>query len=80
MKTNKKSINTWDKVAINFGKIGPKYWNVFGSRLVELSSINIGGHVFDKFKKDIFVGLEKFNRDNGLYFNMVVIYAFGQKH
>ncbi len=47
MKINKKSINTWDKVAINFGKIGPKYWDVFGSRLVELSSINIGGKVLD---------------------------------
>lgn len=47
MKINEKSINIWDKVAINFGKIGPKYWNVFGSRLVELSSINIGGKVLD---------------------------------
>ena len=37
---NKQSISTWDKVAPNFGKIGPKYWSCFGNRLVELSSIS----------------------------------------
>lgn len=40
---------------------------------------NLGGHIFEKFKQDVFVGLEKFNKGNGLYFNMPVIYAFGQK-
>ena len=40
---------------------------------------DLGSHVFEEFKKDIFIGLEKFNRGNGLYFNMPVIYAFGEK-
>jgi ubiquinone/menaquinone biosynthesis C-methylase UbiE len=44
---NEKSINIWDKVASNFGKKGPKYWDDFGSRLVELSSIIRGGSVLD---------------------------------
>lgn len=39
----------------------------------------LGDYVFDEFKKDIFIGLEKFNRGDGLYFNMPVIYAFGEK-
>lgn len=47
MKINESSINTWDKVAPNFGKIGPKYWDTFGSRLVELSSIGPGSKVLD---------------------------------
>ena len=29
--------------------------------------------------EDIFIGLEKFDRGNGLYFNMTVIYALGEK-
>lgn len=33
---------------------------------------NLGGHIFGKFKKDIFVGIEKFNRGNGLYFNIFI--------
>lgn len=44
---NKKSISTWDKVAPNFGKIGPKYWSCFGNRLVELSSISSRAKVLD---------------------------------
>lgn len=42
-----KNVNIWDKVAPKFGKIGPKYWNDFGNRLVELSSINRGARVLD---------------------------------
>lgn len=47
MEINKKSINIWDMVASNFGKIEPKYCNDFGSRLVELSSISKGARVLD---------------------------------
>lgn len=43
----KEIINIWDKVAPNFGKIGPEYWSDFGNRLVELSSINNGARVLD---------------------------------
>ncbi|KOA18843.1 aklanonic acid methyltransferase DnrC [Clostridium homopropionicum DSM 5847] len=47
--SDKKSeiMNVWDKVASNFGKVGPKYWNYFGKRLVELSSIKQGAKVLD---------------------------------
>jgi len=41
---------------------------------------DLGCDVFEEFKKDIFNELERFNRGNGLYFNMPVIYAFGEKH
>lgn len=37
----------WDKVAHDFGKIGPAYWSYFGSRLVELSSIRSGARILD---------------------------------
>lgn len=47
MGINKNGISTWDKVAPNFGKIGPKYWQHFGSRLIELSSITKGARVLD---------------------------------
>ncbi|MEG0309106.1 MAG: methyltransferase domain-containing protein [Clostridium sp.] len=47
MKVNKKSISTWDKVAPNFGKIGPKYWGDFGDKLIEFSSISNGATVLD---------------------------------
>lgn len=47
MKVDSKSISTWDKVALNFGKMGPKYWEDFGTRLVELSSISRGARVLD---------------------------------
>ena len=42
-----KGISIWDKVAPNFGKVGPKYWEEFGERLVELSKINKGARVLD---------------------------------
>jgi len=41
---------------------------------------DLGCDVFEEFKKDIFNELERFNKGNGLYFNMPVIYAFGEKH
>lgn len=47
MNVDTKSISTWDKVAPNFGKVGPNYWEDFGTRLVELSNINIGARVLD---------------------------------
>lgn len=43
----KKVISIWDKVAPSFGKVGPSYWNSFGERLVELSSIKRGSSVLD---------------------------------
>lgn len=46
-KERQKFIEVWDKVAPTFGKIGPDYWNQFGNRLVELSSINKGAKVLD---------------------------------
>ena len=46
-KEKQKFIEVWDKVAPTFGKIGPDYWNQFGNRLVELSSINKGAKVLD---------------------------------
>lgn len=42
-----KLMNIWDKVAPVFGKIGPKYWNKFGNRLVELSNIDKGAKILD---------------------------------
>lgn len=32
-------IKIWDKVAPEFSKVGPRYWDKFGKRLVELSDI-----------------------------------------
>ncbi|MCT4598132.1 MAG: methyltransferase domain-containing protein [Vallitalea sp.] len=43
----RKPTNIWDIVAPSFGKIGPKYWNIFGERLVELSNIEEGGLLLD---------------------------------
>lgn len=43
----KKVTNVWDKVATNFSKVGPNYWNEFGENLVELSNINKGSKVLD---------------------------------
>lgn len=40
-------IKVWDNVATNFGTIGPRYWDSFGSRLVELATINEGAQVLD---------------------------------
>ncbi|WMJ81732.1 class I SAM-dependent methyltransferase [Clostridium sp. MB40-C1] len=42
-----KSINIWNKVAHNFSKGGPDFWNEFGKRLVELSSIKEGAKILD---------------------------------
>lgn len=42
-----KVINVWDKVASNFGKTGPKYWDDFGNRLIELSNIQKSATVLD---------------------------------
>ena len=39
----------------------------------------LGHDKFKEFKTDVFIGLEKYNRGDGLYFNMPVIYAFGEK-
>lgn len=39
---NNSSTNLWDKVALNFGKVGLKYWDSFGFRLVELPTIGSG--------------------------------------
>lgn len=44
---NKSGTNVWDKVALDFGKVGPKYWDSFGLRLVELSTIGSGAKVLD---------------------------------
>ncbi|GCD11580.1 class I SAM-dependent methyltransferase [Clostridium tagluense] len=46
-KEKQKLMNVWDKVATRFGKIGPNYWQRFGNRLVELSSINKGKKILD---------------------------------
>jgi ubiquinone/menaquinone biosynthesis C-methylase UbiE len=43
----KKANNIWDKIAANFGKVGPEYWSTFGNRLVELSNLNSGARVLD---------------------------------
>lgn len=40
-------IKLWDKVAPTFSKIGPRYWDNFGNRLVELASIKKGAKVLD---------------------------------
>lgn len=40
-------IKVWDKVAPTFGKVGPKYWDYFGRRLVEYASINNDAKVLD---------------------------------
>ncbi|MBL4938517.1 class I SAM-dependent methyltransferase [Clostridium sp. YIM B02515] len=47
MNIGSKSDNIWDKVALNFGKVGPRYWEDFGTRLVELSYISRGARVLD---------------------------------
>ncbi len=46
-KEKQKLMNVWDKVAPTFSKIGPDYWQRFGSRLVELSSIYKGKKILD---------------------------------
>lgn len=44
---NKRVVDTWNKVAKDFGKIGPKYWNYFGRQLVEISQVKSGSTVLD---------------------------------
>lgn len=39
--------NIWDKVAVNFSKVGPNYWDELGGKLVYLSNINEGAKVLD---------------------------------
>ena len=46
-KNKNELIELWDKVAFNFGSIGPRYWDKFGHRLVELSHIEEGNYVLD---------------------------------
>ncbi|GMQ60743.1 hypothetical protein AN1V17_51460 [Vallitalea sediminicola] len=48
-KDNGKDIvtNIWDTVAPTFSKMGPKYWDQFGERLVQLSNIKDGGILLD---------------------------------
>lgn len=40
-------ISVWDKVAVKFGENGPRYWDTFGNRLVELSNMVEGARVLD---------------------------------
>lgn len=40
-------MNVWDKVAKNFGEVGPRYWNEFGLELIEFSKIKTGTKVLD---------------------------------
>lgn len=47
MNSDKRIDNVWDIVAPNFGKVGPKYWEEFGKRLIGFSSINRGAYVLD---------------------------------
>ncbi len=37
----------WDKVAVNFSKIGPNYWNWFGKKLVDNSNLKLEQKVLD---------------------------------
>ena len=46
-KNKNELIELWDKVALNFGSMGPRYWDRFGHRLVELSHIEEGNYVLD---------------------------------
>lgn len=46
MKENE-SKNIWDRNAEKFGKIGPKYWDIFGKRLVELTEIKKDLNILD---------------------------------
>jgi len=46
-KVKEQMIKVWDTVAPSFGTIGPRYWNSFGNRLVELATINEGSQVLD---------------------------------
>ncbi|MCK8058159.1 MULTISPECIES: class I SAM-dependent methyltransferase [unclassified Fusibacter] len=39
--------SVWDKVAANYGSVGPKYWNWFGEQLVSYSAVQEGMKVLD---------------------------------
>ncbi len=61
-----KLVTIWDKVAVDFGKVGPKYWNDFGNRLVELSRINKGAKVLDIGMgrgASLFAAIDKIGKD-----------------
>lgn len=40
-------MELWDKVAVNFGELGPDYWKRFGKKLVELSNVDNGDYILD---------------------------------
>lgn len=42
-----KLIELWNKVAFNYGKLGPNYWDKFGERLINLSNIKEGVCILD---------------------------------
>lgn len=42
-----KLIELWNKVAFNYSKLGPNYWDKFGERLINLSHIKEGVYVLD---------------------------------
>jgi len=46
-KSKQQMIEVWDKVSATFGTIGPKYWDFFGNRLVELADIKEGAQILD---------------------------------
>lgn len=39
----------------------------------------LGTIQFHEFKKEVYLGLERFQRKEGLLFNMPVIYVYGEK-
>lgn len=39
----------------------------------------LGTIQYDEFKKEVYLGLERFQRKEGLLFNMPVIYVYGEK-
>lgn len=47
MEEKQRIVQVWDQAAPSFGRVGPRYWDRFGSRLVELSSIQEGSKVLD---------------------------------
>ncbi len=42
-----KLIELWNKVAFNYGKLGPDYWDNFGERLINLTHIKEGLLILD---------------------------------
>ncbi len=45
--SKQKIIDIWDKVALNFGQVGPNYWECFGNKLVDYSNIKEKARVLD---------------------------------